>query len=224
MVVLLLANLANTVANVAGAASAMAIFNVPILLTAPLSALIVWLLVVYGSYRSVERIFLALTAVFLAYIAAALLANPNWAAVASSLTTPSLAGVSGPEMLLLVAVVGTTVTPYMQFYLQSAVAEKGIGVEGLGAARADAILGSIWTNFIAACVVIATAVALGSLGQPLGSAAELHAPRLVATAMATSSAVNRFIVRLYLQAIDEGDVHGSTTWGSRRSPHPRGAT
>ncbi len=172
MVVLLLANLANTVANVAGAASAMAIFNVPILLTAPLSALIVWLLVVYGSYRSVERIFLALTAVFLAYIAAALLANPNWAAVASSLTTPSLAGVSGAEMLLLVAVVGTTVTPYMQFYLQSAVAEKGVGVEELGAARADAILGSIWTNFIAACVVIATAVALGSLGKPIGSAAE----------------------------------------------------
>jgi Mn2+/Fe2+ NRAMP family transporter len=75
-------------------------------------------------------------------------------------------------MLLLVAVVGTTVTPYMQFYLQSAVAEKGIGVEALGAARADAILGSIWTNFIAACVVIATAVALGSLGKPIGSAAE----------------------------------------------------
>lgn len=75
-------------------------------------------------------------------------------------------------MLLLVAVVGTTVTPYMQFYLQSAVAEKGIGVEELGAARADAILGSVWTNFIAACVVIATAVALGAFGTPISSAAE----------------------------------------------------
>ena len=143
-----------------------------LVITAPAAALIVWLLVVYGTYRSVERIFLALTAVFLAYIAAALLAQPNWAEVAASLTTPDLVGISGPELLLLVAVVGTTVTPYMQFYLQSAVAEKEIGIEQLGAARADAILGSVWTNFIAACVVIATAVALGGHGVAIGSAAE----------------------------------------------------
>ena len=172
MLILLAANLANTVANVAGASSALAIFGAPTLLTAPLAALAVWLIVVYGNYHSVERIFLSLTAVFLAYIAAALLANPNWAEVASSLTTPDLGGISAAEALLLVAVVGTTVTPYMQFYLQSAVAEKEIGVEELGAARADAILGSAWTNFIAVCIVIATAVALAGSGQAISSAAE----------------------------------------------------
>ncbi len=172
MIVLLIANLANTVANVAGAASALGIFGVPVTLTAPVAAAAVWLLVVYGNYRSVERVFLSLTAVFLAYIAAALLANPNWAEVASSLTTPDLGGVSAAEALLLIAVVGTTVTPYMQFYLQSAVAEKGIGVEELGAARADAILGSVWTNFIAVCIVIATAVALAGSGKAISSAAE----------------------------------------------------
>ena len=172
MIILLIANLANTVANVAGASSALAIFGAPTLLTAPLAALAVWLIVVYGNYHSVERIFLSLTAVFLAYIAAALLANPNWAEVASSLTTPDLGGISAAEALLLVAVVGTTVTPYMQFYLQSAVAEKEIGVEELGAARADAILGSAWTNFIAVCIVIATAVALAGSGQAISSAAE----------------------------------------------------
>ncbi len=172
MIVLLIANLANTVANVAGAASALGIFGVPVPLTAPVTAAAVWLLVVYGNYRSVERVFLSLTAVFLAYIAAALLANPNWAEVASSLTTPDLGGVSAAEALLLIAVVGTTVTPYMQFYLQSAVAEKGIGVEELGAARADAILGSVWTNFIAVCIVIATAVALAGSGKAISSAAE----------------------------------------------------
>ena len=172
MVILLIANLANTVANVAGASSALAIFGAPTLLTAPLAALAVWLIVVYGNYHSVERVFLSLTAVFLAYIAAALLANPNWAEVASSLTTPDLGGISAAEALLLVAVVGTTVTPYMQFYLQSAVAEKEIGVEELGAARADAILGSAWTNFIAVCIVIATAVALAGSGQAISSAAE----------------------------------------------------
>jgi Mn2+/Fe2+ NRAMP family transporter len=172
MIILLAANLANTVANVAGASSALAIFGAPTPLTAPLAALAVWLIVVYGNYHSVERVFLSLTAVFLAYIAAALLANPNWAEVASSLTTPDLGGISAAEALLLVAVVGTTVTPYMQFYLQSAVAEKEIGVEELGAARADAILGSAWTNFIAACIVIATAVALAGSGQPISSAAE----------------------------------------------------
>ena len=172
MIILLIANLANTVANVAGASSALAIFGAPTLLTAPLAALTVWLIVVYGNYHSVERIFLSLTAVFLAYIAAALLANPNWAEVASSLTTPDLGAISAAEALLLVAVVGTTVTPYMQFYLQSAVAEKEIGVEELGAARADAILGSAWTNFIAVCIVIATAVALAGSGQAISSAAE----------------------------------------------------
>ena len=172
MLILLAANLANTVANVAGASSALAIFGAPTLLTAPLAALAVWLIVVYGNYHSVERIFLSLTAVFLAYIAAALLANPNWAEVASSLTTPDLGAISAAEALLLVAVVGTTVTPYMQFYLQSAVAEKEIGVEELGAARADAILGSAWTNFIAVCIVIATAVALAGSGQAISSAAE----------------------------------------------------
>ena len=172
MLILLAANLANTVANVAGASSALAIFGAPTLLTAPLAALTVWLIVVYGNYHSVERIFLSLTAVFLAYIAAALLANPNWAEVASSLTTPDLGGISAAEALLLVAVVGTTVTPYMQFYLQSAVAEKEIGIEELGAARADAILGSAWTNFIAVCRVIATAVALAGSGQAISSAAE----------------------------------------------------
>jgi NRAMP (natural resistance-associated macrophage protein)-like metal ion transporter len=172
MIILLIANLANTVANVAGASSALAIFGAPTLLTAPLAALAVWLIVVYGNYHSVERIFLSLTAVFLAYIAAALLANPNWAEVASSLTTPDLGGISAAEALLLVAVVGTTVTPYMQFYLQSAVAEKEIRVEELGAARADAILGSAWTNFIAVCIVIATAVALAGSGQAISSAAE----------------------------------------------------
>jgi len=172
MIILLIANLANTVANVAGASSALAIFGAPTLLTAPLAALAVWLIVVYGNYHSVERIFLSLTAVFLAYIAAALLANPNWAEVAASLTTPDFGGISAAEALLLIAVVGTTVTPYMQFYLQSAVAEKEIGVEELGAARADAILGSAWTNFIAVCIVIATAVALAGSGQAISSAAQ----------------------------------------------------
>jgi Mn2+/Fe2+ NRAMP family transporter len=172
MLILVLANLANTVANVAGAASALAIFDVPVIATAPTVALLVWILVVYGTYRSVERVFLALTAVFLAYIAAALLAQPNWTAVATSITSPNLGGISAAELLLVVAVVGTTVTPYMQFYLQSAVVEKAVGIEELGAARADAVLGSVWTNFIAACIVIATAVALGGRGQPIGSAAE----------------------------------------------------
>ena len=172
MLILLAANLANTVANVAGASSALAIFGAPTLLTAPLAALAVWLIVVYGNYHSVERVFLSLTAVFLAYIAAALLATASWEEVVSSVATPDRGGISAAEALPLVAVVGTTVTPYMQFYLQSAVAEKEIGVEELGAARADAILGSAWTNFIAVCIVIATAVALAGSGQAISSAAE----------------------------------------------------
>jgi NRAMP (natural resistance-associated macrophage protein)-like metal ion transporter len=175
MLVLLLANLANTVAEFAGASAALEIFGISRLVTVPLLAMALWALVVFASYRRLERIFLTLSLVFVTYLAAAWLAHPDSAAVATGLTHPSLdvPGVPFVEVLLLaVALVGTTVTPYMQFYLQSAVAEKGIGPEQLGYERADSLFGSIWTNVIAIFIVLATAATLFGVGITLTDAAQ----------------------------------------------------
>jgi Mn2+/Fe2+ NRAMP family transporter len=101
--------------------------------------------------------------VFVGYIVSAFLSKPDWGAVGSALVTPSF-DASPATLLLMVALVGTTITPYMQFYLQSAVAEKGIGEEELGLERADAIIGAVWTNLIAVFIVVATAAAVGATG------------------------------------------------------------
>lgn len=175
MVVLLLANLANTVAEFAGAAAALNLFGVPTLVTVPVLAVALWVVVVYASYRRLEKLFLLLSLVFITYVFAAVLARPDWDGVLHGLTHPSfdVPGMSAANVLLLaVAVVGTTITPYMQFYLQSAVAEKGIGEEDLSYERADAVVGSVWTNAIALCIVLATAAALFGSGVVLNDAAD----------------------------------------------------
>jgi NRAMP (natural resistance-associated macrophage protein)-like metal ion transporter len=169
MIVLLVANLANTVAEFAGAAAALEIFGIPRILTVPIVAVAIWALVIWASYRTVERVFLSVTVVFLAYVASAFLAGPDWGEVGRSLVTPSI-DLDPTVLLLMVALVGTTITPYMQFYLQSAVAEKGIDEEELPLARADAIGGAIWTNIIAVFIVVATAATIHAVGGTIESA------------------------------------------------------
>jgi NRAMP (natural resistance-associated macrophage protein)-like metal ion transporter len=169
MIVLLVANLANTVAEFSGAAAALEIFDVPRWLTVPIVAVAIWALVIWASYRTVERVFLSVMVVFLAYVASAILANPDWGEVGRAFVTPRLS-LDPSVLLLLVALVGTTITPYMQFYLQSAVAEKGIDEEELGLERADAVGGAIWTNVIAVFIVVATATTIHAVGGTIDSA------------------------------------------------------
>jgi Mn2+/Fe2+ NRAMP family transporter len=171
MAILLLANVANTVAEFSGAAAALEIFGVSRYVVVPLVAVGIWALVIKASYRTVERVFLSVIVVFLAYIASAILAHPDWGRVGRSLVTPSF-DFAPATLLLMVAVVGTTITPYMQFYLTSAVAEKGIGEDELGLERADAIGGSIWTNLIAIFIVVATATTIGAAGGAITSASD----------------------------------------------------
>ena len=171
MAILLVANLANTVAEFSGAAAALEIFGISRYIVVPIVALAIWALVLKASYRTIERVFLSVIVVFLAYIASAILANPDWGAVGRALVTPKM-DLSPALLLLMVAVVGTTITPYMQFYLTSAVAEKGIGVDELNLERADAIGGSIWTNVIAIFIVVATATTVGAVGGRITSAAD----------------------------------------------------
>ncbi len=175
MGVLLVANLANTVAEFAGAGAALEILGVPRWLTVPVVAVTIWALVLFADYRTVEKVFLSVMVVFLAYIASAILAGPDWGAVGHALVTPDLGGLDPTLLLLMVAVVGTTITPYMQFYLQSAVAEKGIDEEELALEQADAVVGSVWTNVIAVFIVVATATTLHAASVHVGSAADAAA-------------------------------------------------
>jgi NRAMP (natural resistance-associated macrophage protein)-like metal ion transporter len=172
MFVLLVANVANTVAEFSGASAATEIFGVSRYLTVPIVAVAIWALVLFApNYRTVEKVFLATAFVFVGYIISALLAHPDWGAVGKALVTPSL-DVSPSVVLLMVALVGTTITPYMQFYLQSAVAEKGIDEEELRLEQADAIGGAIWTNVVAVFIVVATASTLFVAGVHVSSATD----------------------------------------------------
>jgi len=172
MVVLLIANIANTVAEFSGASAATEIFGVSRYVTVPIVAIAIWALVLFApNYRTIERVFLATAFVFVGYIVSALLAHPDWGAVGKALVSPSL-DVSPSVVLLMVALVGTTITPYMQFYLQSAVAEKGIDEEELRLEQADAIGGAIWTNVVAVFIVVATASTLFVAGVHIGSATD----------------------------------------------------
>jgi Mn2+/Fe2+ NRAMP family transporter len=169
MLVLLVANVANTVAEFSGIAAALEIFGLPRWVTVPLVAVAIWALVLFASYRTVERVFLSVSVVFLAYVASAILGHPDWGAVGRALVTPSF-DAQPAIVLLMVALVGTTITPYMQFYLQSAVAEKGIDEEELALERADAIGGAVWTNVIAIFVVVATATTIHATGASIDTA------------------------------------------------------
>ncbi len=171
MVVLLVANGSNIAAEFAGAAAALEIFGVARWIVVPVVAAGIWALVVFASYRVVERVFLSVAVVFLAYIVSAFVAGPNWGEVGRSLVTPTIDWAPN-SLLLMVATVGTTVTPYMFFYLQSSVADKGLGPEELGMERADAVLGGIWTNVIALFIVVVTAVTLFGRGLELNDAAD----------------------------------------------------
>jgi len=171
MVVLLIANGANVVAEFAGAAAALEIFGIPRFVTVPLVAAGIWALVVFAGYRVVERVFLSVAVVFLAYVVSAFVAGPNWGEVGRALVTPSVS-FEPNTLLLMVATVGTTVTPYMFFYLQSSVADKGLGPEELSLERADAILGGIWTNVIALFIVVVAAITIFPRGIQIQTAEE----------------------------------------------------
>jgi Mn2+/Fe2+ NRAMP family transporter len=171
MVVLLVANVANTVAEFSGAAAAGELFGISRYVVVPIVGVAIWALVIKASYRTVERVFLAVIVVFLAYIVSAVLSDPDWGTVGRALVSPSLA-LTPTELLLVVAVIGTTITPYMQFYLTSAVAEKGIAVDELGLEQADAIGGSVWTNVIAIFIVVAAASTIGVTTGTITSAAD----------------------------------------------------
>jgi NRAMP (natural resistance-associated macrophage protein)-like metal ion transporter len=144
--------------------------------TVPVMAYALWLLVTRGSYKRAERVFLLLTLPFLAYPIADFFAKPNWSAVGHNLVVPSIQ-LSSVYLLQFVALVGTTITPYMQLYVQSSVAEKGVTTRDYHYERADVVFGSIFGNIISLAIIVATAATLwahspGHHGVVIDSAAQ----------------------------------------------------
>jgi NRAMP (natural resistance-associated macrophage protein)-like metal ion transporter len=155
MVLLFAANVATTGAEFAGVAASVGLFGVSRYVAVPLAAVAVWLLVLRGTYRQVEKLFLVLTLVFFSYVVSGFLAHPNWAQVAHDTVVPSFR-LDGAFITAFVAVIGTTITPWMAFYQQSAVADKGLTAKELHYERVDTFVGAFLTDFIAFFIIVAT--------------------------------------------------------------------
>jgi len=167
---LLLANLGLVVSEFAGIGAAMELFGVSRYLAVPVAAAIVWGLVVLGSYKYAERLFLLMALVFFAYPVAAFLAHPRWGEVATRTFWPHLLGTKA-FLFLGVAVIGTTISPYMQLYQAAAVADKGIAPDQYRYERVDAIAGATLACLVAFFIIVATGATIGGTG-PLASASE----------------------------------------------------
>jgi Mn2+/Fe2+ NRAMP family transporter len=170
MLLLFIANAGLTVSEFAGVGAATELLGVSRYISVPLALAVLWGLTVLGSYSRGERIALVLSLAFLAYPVAAILAHPNTAVVLRDLMTPQFPHTTA-FLLLAVALIGTTVTPYMQFYVASAVVDKKIGPAQYPAERVDTVNGAIWSDIVSIFIIIATAAAVGGRG-PLQSAAE----------------------------------------------------
>ncbi|MBA4370764.1 MAG: Mn transporter [Coriobacteriaceae bacterium] len=171
MSMLLVSTAGTSVAQYAGIAAAGEMFGVSKYLSVPLAAFVVWLLVVRGSYRNVEKVLLALSAVFLAYVVAAFMARPDWAAVAHATFVPTFRP-RADFVLLVIATVGTTIAPWMQFFVQSNIVDKGVTVKELPLQRVDIIAGAVAANVVAWFIILTTGTVLFPKGIAIADAGE----------------------------------------------------
>lgn len=169
LTILILANLANTVAEFAGVAAAFEIFGVPRLLSVPLTALFVSWLVIKGTYTRVERVFLVASGLYLVYAISAFVAQPPWGEVLRQTMRPSF-HMNRDYFVMLITLVGTTITPWMQFYVQSSTVDKGLGWKEYRYARLDVILGALVATGVAYFIIVACAATLHAHGVRIETA------------------------------------------------------
>jgi Mn2+/Fe2+ NRAMP family transporter len=171
MVALLLVNWGNTMAEFAGLAAALEIVHVPRLVSVPVGAVFVWWLVTWGTYRVVEKAFLMASAFYVAYVVSGIMAKPEWGKVLVSTVTPSFE-MNLPFVVMVVGIVGTTIAPWMQFYQQAAVVEKGIPTRNLKDARLDVAVGTLMAVLVVWFILIACGATLHKAGIPIKDAAD----------------------------------------------------
>lgn len=174
MLGLLVANFGTTVANLAGWAASMEILGLSRYIMVPFGAVSIWLLVTKGSYRAVERILLLACLLYFGYVVSGLMAKPDWGAVLTNTLVPQFR-LDAEYIMLSIAIIGTTITPWMQFYLQSSIAEKGIKKEDYAASRLDVIIGCSITDIISFFIIVTCATLLFPQGIRINEAAEAAA-------------------------------------------------
>ncbi len=170
MIALLIANGGVTVSEFVGIAAATELLGVARYVSVPIAAVAIWWLVVKGSYKRVERVFLVMSLVFVAYVVSAFLAHPPWGTVAREIIHPHLE-LTSSYLFTLVAVIGTTISPYMQVFIQSSVVEKGVRAENYRLTRADVWIGTVFAILIVFFIVVSTAATLNVRGEHVETAA-----------------------------------------------------
>ena len=172
VVIILIANAGVTVSEFVGIGAAMELLGVSKYVAIPAGAVLIWYLVIYGSYAKVEKILLLMTLVFFAYPVAAVMAKPDWSAVAQGAFVPKFRA-DPAYIFIIVGLLGTTITPYIQIFQQSSLVEKGVARRHYGPERIDAYVGAIFSNLMSISMIIATAATLYIVGQrDIGSAAD----------------------------------------------------
>ena len=166
---LVFVNLANTVSEFAGVAAGFEIFGISKYISVPLAAFGVWLLIVKGSYKFVERVFLLASAIYLTYVASGFLAHPDMVEVGKALVSPSFHLDVG-YVTIFVTIIGTTIAPWMQFYQQSSIVDKGIQPENYNYEKIDVVIGSLFAVFVASFITIACAATIYKNGLSIESA------------------------------------------------------
>jgi NRAMP (natural resistance-associated macrophage protein)-like metal ion transporter len=159
MIVLGLADFGNIAAEFAGLASGMGVFGISKYIAVPIGAALVWIVIVRGSYKPVERVLLIFSLVYFAYPVSAFLAKPDWKMALTQTIVPQFNSDPG-YLVMIVGLIGTTITPWMQFYLQASIVEKGISKRNYGLSRIDVIFGCIVTDVIAFFIVVACAATI----------------------------------------------------------------
>jgi len=171
MSALLIANIAVTISEFAGIAASMEIIGISKYISVPVVAFVIWYLIVHGSFKMVERIFLGACLVYVSYIFSGVLANPDWTLAFKSTFVPKI--VFQPEYIrIMIALIGTTVTPWMQFFLQSNIVEKGVSLKQYRFQKLDTVIGSISAGIIAFFIIVACAATLHKAGIEVSSAYE----------------------------------------------------
>jgi Mn2+/Fe2+ NRAMP family transporter len=161
MLGILITNFGNVVGEFVGIAGSMGLFGVPKHISVPICAVIVWLIAVKGQYKSVEKVFLTASFFYVTYIFAGLLSKPAWIeSLRATIKPPPLADFHGPYLYMVIGVVGTTIAPWMQFYLQSSIVEKGVTRRQYKTSRLDVIVGCIFTDVVAWFIIVACAATL----------------------------------------------------------------
>ena len=171
MLALLIANGTNVAAEYAGIAASLGLLGVPSTISVPLAGIAIWVLVVFFTYRIVERALFVVILAFVAYPITAIIVHPDWGAVGRGLVIPTLP-VEQAALIAALALVGTTITPYMQFYIQASVVDKGIDAEQYGYARLDVLLGAVLTGVNALFMIVVAGHVLFPAHVVVGTAAD----------------------------------------------------